>query len=198
MKRSAKIIICILFVISFAVTASAFDEQRQGFILGGGFGFASTSYSHTYENGILKITSDNESRMAFTTDFIIGFGTTPQLDVYYMSKVSWFTDSRFYVNNVTIASGVGGVGVTYHLQPGVPSFQISGGIGFSTWSLPFEDYSPDSWFGFGAFIGAGYEYSKHYSANLEILYGNPDDTEFSWTYSAKITSVKLSLNALAY
>ncbi len=132
------------------------------------------------------------------SDFKIGFGASEQLEIYYASKVSWFGITNALNNKVTISSGVGTFGLTYNLRPIVPTFYVSGGLGFSTWSLPFEDPAPDSWLGFGMFVGGGYEFSRHYSVSLDILYGNPSDSEGSLTVSASVTSVKLTINALAY
>ncbi|MEE9554152.1 MAG: hypothetical protein V3W18_07610 [candidate division Zixibacteria bacterium] len=198
MKKTILTILIMVMVALLAIPSFAFDGKRKGFILGGGLGFGSTSFSQTVELGGLSVTGDTESSGAIMSDFKIGFGASEQLEIYYVSKVAWFGVVDLYNNEITVSSGVGTFGLTYNLKPTVPTYYISGGLGISSWSFPFEDPAPDSWLGFGMFVGGGYEFSRHYSVSLDILYGNPSDSEGALTASASVTSVKLTINALAY
>jgi hypothetical protein len=181
-----------------AVGAAAFDGQRRGFILGGGLGFGMTSFTQTIEGGGISITSDRENEGAFMTDFRIGWGANEQTEIYYASKVSWFGITNVNDDDVTIANGIGGIGFTHSLKYDVPTWFVTGGIGLATWSLPLEDNAPDAWNGFGLFAGMGYEFSKHYCFEFDLIYGNPGDSDGGVKVSSSALSLKASINALAY
>ncbi len=176
----------------------AFDGKRSGFILGGGIGFGLASYTQTIEGFGMSLTSDRENSGAIATDVRIGFASNEQLEIYFASKEIWFGLTNAYNEKVTIDNAVVALGVSYYLNPTVPAFFVTGGLGLSSWSLPFESPSPDPWVGFGLYGGAGYEFSKHYSFELDLMYGNPSKSEGGITASSNALSVKVTVNALAY
>jgi hypothetical protein len=198
MKISALVVLVLALITMTATPALGFDGKRKGFILGGGLGFGMTSFSQTLEFGGLKETSDTENKGAFATDFKIGFASDEQLEIYYASKVTWFSITNVYDEDVIVANGLNAVGVTYNLKPTSPTYFVTGGIALATWDLPFENPAPDTWFGFGLYAGGGYEFAKHYSVELDLLYGNPGDSEAGLKISSSALSFKLSVNALAY
>ncbi len=111
------------------------------------------------------------------TDFKIGYAPTNTLAIYYDNKVSWFGITNAIGEDVTIASGLTALGVTYFFKPDAPSSFVSGGVGVSSWALPLEDNPPDPWSGFGLFVGGGYEFAKHWSTEINLIWGNPSDEE---------------------
>lgn len=191
-----------LFVVSVIIWSAkpgfSFDGRRQGFILGGGLGFNLTTYTQTVEGFGVGITSDRENTGAFSTNFKIGFAPNEQTEVYYISRVSWFGFTNAFGDDVTMAFGLGGIGITHNLQPIVPTFFVTGGLGYSSWSLPFEDNAPDAWYGFGIYGGGGYEFARHYNVEFVIGYGNPSDSEGGVTARTNGIVFKLTVNALAY
>lgn len=180
-----------------ATGASAFDGNRKGFILGGGLGLGLTSFTQTVEFLGTSTTSDRENKFAVMTDFKIGYGATEQVLVYYTNKVSWFSLENVYGDNVIIVNGVGGVGMTYFFQPVTPSPYIMGGLGLSTWNAPFEEGS-EGWYGFGLAVGAGYEFSRHYSVEVNLTWGEPGKEEGVVKASSNALSLMVTINALAY
>lgn len=198
MKNSILMLLVLAFVVALAMPAMGFDGQRKGFILGGGLGFGMTSFSQTLEYGGLKSTSDTENKGAFITNFKIGFASDEQIEFYYASKVTWFGITNVYDENVTVANGLNAFGMTYNLKPAFPTYFITGGIALATWDLPFEDPAPDTWTGFGLYVGGGYEFAKHYSVELDLLYGNPGDSQAGLRISSSALSFALTINALAY
>lgn len=188
----------IVILMLMAITALAFDGQRKGFILGGGLGFGMTSYTQSLKQGGISITSDRENKGAFNTDFRIGYAPSEQVAIYYVSKVAWFSITNAYDDKVTIASGAGGLGCTYYLKTITPTWFLTGGIALASWSLPFEDNAPDPWQGLGLYGGAGYEFARHLSLELDLVYGKPDTQEHGVTASANTLSVMFTFNALAY
>lgn len=196
--RLRNVVVVVVLVAAMSVSALAFDGQRKGFILGGGVGFGMTSFTQTVEGYGQSVTSDRENKGAFMTNFKIGWGASEQLEIYYTQKSSFFGITNALDENVTILNAVGGVGVSYSLNLSAPTPFFTGGIGLATWSLPFEDNAPDTWTGFGFYVGAGYEFARHYSGELDLVYGNPGDSQGGLDASSSALSVRLTINALAY
>jgi len=196
--RLWSLIVVVVLVAAMSVSVYAFDGQRKGFILGGGIGFGMTSFTQTVEGYGQSVTSDRENKGAFMTDFKIGWAPTEQIEIYYDSKVSFLGMTNALGSDVTVANGEGGIGMSYSLNMAAPTFFFTGGLGLATWSLPFEDNAPDTWVGFGLYGGVGYEFAKHYSAEFDIVYGNPSDSEFGIDASTSALTLKLTINALAY
>jgi len=198
MKKGIFTAIVLLTFVWSANPAFSFDGKRKGFILGGGLGFNMTSYTQTVEAFGFEETSDRENKGAISTSFKIGFAPNEQTEIYYSSKVSWFGMENALGNDVTIAFGMGGIGITHSLKTVPPTYFVTGGIGFSSWSLPFEDNAPDTWLGLGVYGGGGYEFSRHYNVEFVICYGNPSDSEGGVEARTNGLIFKLTVNALAY
>jgi len=166
MKRIALVLAGILLFAS-AVQVRAFDGQRKGFILGGGLGLGMSTYS---AEGSPRFTE-----FALMTDFKIGYAPSEQVEVFYSSKVSWFEES-----GTIFSHGLGSVAVNYFLNPEQP-FYLSGGVGFSNLSDPFESNS-ETWWGVGFFGGAGYEFSRHYAVQFDLMVGFPQESGFTFNF----------------
>jgi hypothetical protein len=186
----------ILFL--FTANAHAWDGQRKGFLLGFGLGPGVTSFTQKVQMGMVSTESSREDKLAVMTDFKIGFAPDNTWAIYYTSKVSWFGITNVYGNKVTVTNGLGAVAVSYWFNQQAPSPFIAGGLGFSTWSLPFEDNPPDTWIGPGLFAGGGYEFSKHVSIEGYLSWGKPKDEEFGIEVSSNALSLMFTLNVLGY
>jgi hypothetical protein len=182
--------------------AHAFDGQRKGFLLGGGLGLGFTSFSQEVAVSFWgyheSVKSDRENKVGVISDFKIGYAPDNSWAIYYTSKVSWFGMENALGNNVTVANGLGAAAVSYWFKPQAPSPFIAGGIGYSTWSLPFEDDPPDTWTGPGFFVGGGYEFSRHWSIEGYLSWGKPKHEEFGIEANSNALSFMLTINALAY
>jgi hypothetical protein len=196
MRLSRMFVVAVLVAV-MAVGATAFDGQRKGFLLGGGLGAGMITYTQTLEYGGLSITSDRENKGAFNTDFKIGYGINERTEVYYTSKVTWFGMDNSVGDGVTIADGLYGIGVSHSLKSWIPTWYLTGGLALATWSAPFEENS-DTWSGLGFYLGAGYEFSRHYSFEVDVIYGNPGDSEAGIEASTRSTAFRATFNALAY
>jgi hypothetical protein len=187
------------FILFFVATnAQAWDGQRKGFLLGFGIGPGLTSFTQEVTTYLGTLESPREDKMAVMTDFKIGYAPQNSWGIYYTAKVSWFGMKNALGNDVTIANGLGAVAVSYWFQPQAPSPFISGGFGFSSWSLPFEDNPPDSWMGAGFFAGGGYEFSKSVSVEGYLSWGEPKDSESGIEASSNALSFMLTINLLGY
>lgn len=190
-------LVCIL-VLGIASNASAWDKERRGFILGIGMGPGYSSYTDTRDSSGQEIFSANESKFAFLSDFKIGYAPNNKLMVYWLSKVAWFgkNDSTTDYQDNTIASGVGGLGISYFLKPQAPSLFVTAGAGFSAWSIPFEGTDP--WTGIGFAWGLGYEFSTNWNVEANVVLGKPKDEVGNIKSSASVFSFGLAFNVIGY
>ena len=170
MKRIALVLAGILLFAS-AVQVRAFDGQRKGFILGGGLGLGVTSY--TIDSDFFG-ESDRFNEFSFMTDFKIGYAPSEQVEIYYSSKGSWWGE-----DGITFLHSYGTAAISYYFLPQSPSFYISGGLGFSSLSAPFED-NTDTDIGFGIFFGGGYEFVRHFAVEADLMYGQPQESGFTF------------------
>lgn len=208
MRKSVFLILIVLITLFLIVNASAFDGKRKGFFLGGGLGPGFTSLKETIEysgwfEGEPSESSGWKSKFGLVTNFKIGYAPSDIVEIHYTSKVSWFASKVYFFGesmgeDVTMASGVSALGVTYYFKPEAPSYFITGGFGLSTLSLPFESHSEIK-IGGGLFAGAGYEFARHFNVELDLLYGKVSDLAlFGIGSSTNVLSVTLTVNALAY
>lgn len=196
-RRLSIALIAAFVLLSTFSEVQAFDGKRKGFILGFGLGPGITSFTQTLAVGSESITSDRENDFGVQTDFRIGAGLDEQLQVYWTTKVSWFSMDNVFGKSVTISNGVGGAGVTYYFSPLCPSWYVTGGLGVSSWTAPFENNS-DAWYGFGLSGGAGYEFSRHWSVDVSFTYGQPGEEVYGIRAESNAFAVKACLNVLAY
>ena len=202
----------ILFLL--ATNAHAWDGQRKGFLLGFGIGSGFTSFTqntqkvHIYRDSNVVIVirevpgvsveSGRQNKAAVMTDFKIGYAPDNTWAIYYTSKVSWYGITNTSGWDVTIANGLGALAVSYWFKPQAPSPFIAGGFGYSTWALPFEDNTPDTWIGVGLFAGGGYEFSRHVSVEGYLSWGKPKEKEFNLEVSSNALSLMFTVNVLGY
>ena len=168
--------------------SSAPQPSRKGFLIGFGIGPGLTSYTYGFEQSGGKFVSDRVTKSSFVTDFKIGYAPDDLLQLYWMSKVSWFGDS-----DVFLLHGVGGLGASYALKATAPSPYISAGIGFSSWQAPLEE-NFEALTGLGLSAGAGFEFSKHWLFNLDLTWGRPSRDNMS----TNATAVRFTVSYLHY
>jgi hypothetical protein len=208
--RRTTLLLFLLIPAMFINAASAFawDGKRKGFVLGLGAGGGLASYkfystsSGFGSNGTTE--GERESKFAFMSDFKIGYAPSNQVAIYWMSKVAWFGYSFKYrdefINiseSYTITNGIGGVAVAYYFQPEGPSPYVTAGLGLSTWDAPFEEGS-NGVSGSGFALGAGYEFSKHWSLEGNLTWGSPNEEEQGDELGVKTLAVRVTVNVLGY
>jgi hypothetical protein len=182
MKR---IVGALLVVLALGCTesASAFDGQRQGFLLG--FGVGAGSY---------KI-EDRDSKAGLVTDLKIGYGFTDQFQLFYTNKVTWRSADDWDGDGL-ILHGLTGIGANYYFRPAAPSFFVGGGLGLASHGFISTDSDVDSESdsGFGFYLGGGFEFARHLNVEFSVLWDTIDygyDDASAWTYM-------VTLNALAF
>jgi len=196
-RTSAIAPVALVVILCSTTVAGAFDGERQGFIIGAGVGAGLTTYTQTISYEGFSWTSDRESELPIMTDFKIGYAPSDFLEIYWMNKVSWFGFENAFGDDVTIANGLGGLGVTYFFEPVAPSLFLTGGIGFSSWTTPFEE-DADTWYGLGLTTGAGYEFAPHWCVEGSACWGNPSTEESGIDFTTDALSLKLTINVVGY
>ena len=168
MQKKIKLACILLFAFS---NLYAFDGVRKGFILGGGIGAGYLSNTNSFNSF-----SVTDSRVVFLTNFKIGYVPSNSLELYYTSKVSWWSQSKDITGSSTIfTTGLSAIAATLYIDNTIKTgWFVSGGFGLSILDEPFESYSASS-NGFGFFGGGGYEFSGHWSVELDLLYSTITD-----------------------
>jgi len=176
MKIKTLSVLFLLFLLTSAQLL-AFDNQRKGFILGAGFGTGFLS------NKFARMTLN---KFAIATNFIVGYAPTNNLEIYYLNTVSWWGD-----DNVTLVTGLTGIGVTKYFNPEGIGFYISGGVGLSVHYAPFEVGKAS--YGLGVLGGIGYDLSRHWGLQGDVIYIDIKDG-----FIIKSLGFRVTLNVLAY
>ena len=192
--------VMVIFILGLATPGFAFDKSRKGFILGFGLGPGYAKYTETKDSSGTEVRSFDEGKISLFSDFKIGYAPSEKLMVYWMSKGAWFGVDSTVIDEdketVSILGGMGGLGVTYFFSQEVPSFYVSAGVGFSSWSLPFEGTDP--WTGIGAAGSIGYEFSRNWMLEASVLYGKPKHDIDVYSYEVKNIAFGLTINVLGY
>jgi hypothetical protein len=140
-------------------TAAAFDDERKGFLMGGGIGAGiQGSVVETYGHERLV-------EGALATSIRIGWGLNSKTEVYLYNGgttgVAFYQVPMPYTSSITVAA------LRRYLHES-PSFYVCAGAGVGSWSIMAFTIGE----GPGALAGVGYEYRKHWSVELDGKYAN--------------------------
>ena len=179
--RKFYVMTCVVVFMLAGTNVFAFDGQRKGFILGGGIGAGFLSNETNF--------SSTQSEGVFATNFKIGYAPSNTLEVYYVSKGSWWDGTAF-----TTLLGISAIGITKYLDnTSETGLFITGAIGLSALDAPFEENIEAST-GFGLIGGAGYEFSSHWNIEADLLYSTIEDSGADFDSFG----VRVSVNGLAF
>jgi hypothetical protein len=107
---------------------------------------------------------------------------------------------------IWIATGLAGLGVTYYLGKDSPYYVIAAG-GMSTWTAPFEDDdwlapfndSSQTWFGYSALAGFGWEFMRHWSVEGTAMWGSPRETgSFGLEVTSNTVALLIMVSGMVY
>jgi len=201
MKTKLSMIIVLTLIL---VNLSAFDGKRKGFLLGYGIGVSNVSYHQEIESDGNTEKSDDENDTGFATDFKIGYAPNNKLEIFYSGKTAWFSMMNVNEDEVTISNAIGVIGASYFLSSRLsesewyPSLYLSGGLGISSWDVPFEEEKGDPWVGFGVFGGVGYEFVRHLRIEADLCISNPSIEEEGITFTTYSTAIMVTVSAMAF
>ena len=175
-------IITFLYVALPTDFANAFDGKRSGFILGGGAGpaYATVDNDRYYRSRAKTVGAQ--------TAFIIGGGISNQTTISYTGLQFWGDfDSYEEVGFALLPSAE----IRYFLSPEAPS--AFGTIGFGLALYDNDTYDWGLGGGFAPNLGLGYEFVRHCSVEVHMLYTiSPDEGH------EPLLNIMLLFTALAY
>ena len=173
----------------------AFDNHRQGFIVGGLGGIAVVTWKDegVWVNGY-ELVADG-TNIALHIDFRVGGGFKgDKFMLYFWSVCNWFSIENYYdpddpdnPEDQLRIFGIGGLGVSYYFKPTSPSLYINAGIGIAMWNI-FQA-------GVGAMGGIGYEFIRHFSVECGVMWCN--DMQYWYAISSSnVDSLAISLSII--
>ncbi len=185
MRRILFISMLLLFfyVSSFGM---AFDNHRRGFIIGGLGGIAVNTLKDVRED----VKGGDGTNIALHIDFRIGGGFKGDKFMLYFWYVMNWLYPLFMVRGVGdtdfVITGIEGLGVSYYFKPTSPSLYINAGIGLPLWD--------GLALGAGAMGGIGYEFTRHWSVECSVMWGN----SISFDANYNNLAISLSIIGIAY
>jgi hypothetical protein len=194
-RENSKEIICrnkyfrtVLFLLSLVVgEATAWDGQRQGFLLGIGFGAGFDSFSGVQYDELGTDKMDNSS-IAFAASPRIGYAINNRMAFYYSRHPLVYGVENEFGKDVSIVTCIEALQFQYYLNETGPSFYfgVGGGIGY-LFDDEISNYSSKSLKGIGFIGAAGYEFLKHYSTEFSIHYKSPQNESSNLGVSLLVT-----------
>lgn len=151
-------------------SVSAFDGDRQGFVAGGGLGFAPVA-----DWSIGSFSSIGEKSSGVAVKAFVGYGYDDNF-LIVLQRDGVFNKNRTIDNaDENIFQGFTGVVLYYYFGEAGSSFFISSGVGvqdFRFLDSDTDNYKSD----FGYHIGAGYEFYEHIQLSGSYTYGKTKTT----------------------
>ena len=166
----------ILLLLVIAVSISAFDGNRKGFVLGGGLGFGP----------VAKVSvdgaSDDYDKSGLALNFVIGYAWDEQNMLVFQRDAILYSEETIYGDDISIVQGFSGIGYYHYFGPVGKSFYINGGIGFQDWTSMDSDYESND-VGGGILLGGGYEFTRHVQVHGSLSFGKTKfmDVDFNHT-----------------
>ena len=181
------ITLALIMVLVLAVSASAFDGNRKGFVLGGGLGFGP----------VAKVSVDgfdgDYDKSGLATNVLIGYAWDEQNMIVYMRDAIFYSEefnSAWDQKDIMLCQGFSGAAYYHYFGPVGKSAYLCGGLGFQDWTSLDSDFdSPDA--GLGVLLGGGYEFARHVQIHSSLSFGKTSEgnadlnhTQFLITISA--------------
>jgi hypothetical protein len=175
-RRGIAIAVVGLVYLSAASALSA-GPSRKGFVFGFGLGGGYTAYTVQYPiyNGWLYLGEGTKSQGSggVATDFKIGIGLSDHVVLLYTNKVLWFSFEEPRNNDQLFNQfGATMLGIDYFFRSSAPSPYLLLGVGASVWTPFTAEYESERWLGPALCVGAGFEFSRHWTIELSVLYGH--------------------------
>lgn len=146
------------------MSVSAFNNEREGFVLGLGIGIANIDY----DSG-----SFSASDTGIATSLKIGYGFTNDFSLYYLRNAT-FSEEEGY----SFAEGITGIGVSKYLNPHGASLYFLGSLGIGD-LINLDESETET--GSAYLLGLGYEFHNHSSVEFTILKTKIDDVDYNST-----------------
>jgi len=154
-----KIMIPTIVALLLTTNANAFDNNKEGFMLGLGIG--ASSVKTTYTGGDSRDTG-------FATSLKLGYGLNEQLVAYLAAQGDAY---KYNDKGDSVNTALTGIGIDYYIDQNSP-FYVTGMIGFGSVS---ELKKSKDQTGYGFLVGVGYEVIDHVTLQADYMKINTDD-----------------------
>ena len=165
-----------LFVLLISTIASAFDGERQGFVIGGGAGFAPMA-----DWQIKGFSSVSEKSSGLAVNLFAGYAFDDNFMIVLQRDGVFHKTFTITDDEENIFQGFTGIVLYYYFNDIGKSFFLTSGIGLQNFTIlekGTDKYSAD----FGFLIGGGYEFIEHLQIYSSFSYGQTKTTfEFEHT-----------------
>lgn len=196
----------VLAVVCSAGSASAFDGQVKGFLLGAGIGpMFTTSHSFEFKAGDESNSDDLKTEgMPIQLNWLIGGAWDNQNALFYNAHVSYYTIKED--DNLSYTSR-GLLSYRRYFAPEGPSGYAEIGGGVAIFNNPDLD---EPYIGGALSVGGGYMFKPHYSVEVGLDWSsvafkedyegieNGDFTTITATRTIDLTAIYVTINALAF
>ncbi len=171
MKRT--LIVSVLAWAVMMTTVSAFDDQRHGFVIGGGLGFC-TSASWEAERPVFNPPRINdETGSGGALNVLMGYAWDNYNMIVMEANVVSFESEFGDLDGKKISQGFNGAVWYHYFGPQGASFYTAVGIGLYGWDV--EAYRRND-AGGAILLGAGYEFTKHVQVGGYLSAGETSST----------------------
>ena len=154
--------------ITVASPASAFDQDRRGFVLEYGLGPSySTAIVKEYDPYFQATIEAGQMQFSAATRFRLGSGVSERVAIMYVNDLAFSLDDALFYEDAFTLNGLSGIGVRWYAKPTAPSWHVEGAVGLARTTLTSSsgsDATSDSGFGFEG--GVGFEFARSWSASL--------------------------------
>lgn len=171
-------IITMLLAIFLVSTATGFDGHRQGFVVGGGLGFAPVVKWEVEESPAYGIPyGHDETRAGVGVNLLIGYAWDEKNMIVYEGNAVGFTTA---VSDKSAAQGFSGA-AWYHYfgRTGKTAFTAIG-LGLYGYDAEYDDPHDG---GFGMLLGGGYEFARHWQVGGYLSFGKTSSDHLDYKHS---------------
>lgn len=173
-----------LSVILFSATASAFDGNRQGFVMGFGLGVSPISHWN------VESLSRSGTEQGTAGGIVLGYAWNNRNVIAYVSNVNFFYSENRKI--LVCSHAVSAVTWYHYFKDSKHSWYFKGGLGRAYVGSRYSDVGGA---GFGIVVGTGVELFKQVELGTNLFYGTGKDTG---SHSASVVSLSFVVTALAY
>ena len=185
MNKILNSVMLVAVLTTASTSVSAFDDQKEGFLVGIGAGVAKIKT----EVDVGSLGADDTS-LGLATSFKIGYGFTNQFALYYRNDVNWFGyDSD--PQDDTYISGLTGIAANYFIEENSP-YYLTAGVGVGSFANFTNKTRSET--GSAYTIGAGYEVAPHVSLEATYLSNTIEEKNVELSTGA----LRLTVNYMWY
>jgi len=166
-----KIIIPAIIALLLISNANAFDDNKEGFILGLGVGVSSIKTN--YIGGDSRDTG-------FATSVKLGYGFNQQTIMYLGAIGDVY---KYEGKDKRVNTALTGMGLDYYINQNSP-FYVTAMVGFGSIN-DFKKSKEQT--GYGFLVGAGYEISEHITLQADYMKINTNDKLNTDTDAIRLT-----------